>query len=185
MFNLAAMALFPSAEKVLGIMTHCLNTQKGGDRGKPQSTIKGLNNLMLKVVAQVCARLARLPRLQELFIGCVDVMGCTQPEILRAVATALRNLTLMHFGFGYGDPAWLAGGPPESIAIPSALFLRAVAAEVTKLHTLRVRTLGSPHLPCLVDGLGSQPSSVVVQNYAIYVLWRGIRCSVYLYVYSP
>ena len=78
--------------------------------------------------------MARLPQLQELAIGCVDVMGCTQPDILRAVATALRNLTHMQFRICHDNECG------DATEIPSALFLKAVAAEVTKLQILQVCT---------------------------------------------
>lgn len=56
-------------------------------------------------------------------------------DVLRGVATALRNLTRMQFRECFESAKF--GFVTE---IPSALFLQAVAAEVTKLQTLEVRT---------------------------------------------
>ena len=91
--------------------------------------------MILKVDMQVCERLARLPQLQELVIGVLHVMSCTQLDVLRGVATALRNLTHMQFRDCFQNAKF---GLLDDI--PSALFLQAVAAEVTKLQTLEVRT---------------------------------------------
>ena len=44
-------------------------------------------------------------------------MGCKQPDVLRAVATALRNLTHMQFRICQDDEAGI------DTEIPSAVFL--------------------------------------------------------------
>ena len=100
-----------------------------------EERVLSFSSVILKVDMQVCERLARLPQLQELVIGYLHVMSCTQLDVLRGVATALRNLTHMQFRVSFETAKF---GHPD--VIPSALFLQAVAAEVTKLQTLKVRT---------------------------------------------